>query len=326
MARTLDELPAESKAVLSLVLVLGRSYEQIASLLRVSTDDIRGRAQRAADAVVGDAAEQPSVEARQRIVDYMLGQQPVSGRRVTRSELAGDPVARAWAQQLYDGLAPLTKTHLPAIPPENPAAVAPPVDGAPAAVNGRESPPTKPKTVSLRRQVVPPPRWRPSPPSISHARLLAWIAVVVVAIVVLVLAITSGGQTDRTKETQSASTASRASPPLSRIVLTAAGAQRKAAGSASLVRQEGELLLLMKAHGLTPNRHNDYAVWLFNGPTDARLLGFVAPAVGRNRRFSSGVSLPSNAFHFHSLIITLEASAEPTKPGQLVLRGAFSRP
>jgi hypothetical protein len=85
-------------------------------------------------------------------------------------------------------------------------------------------------------------------------------------------------------------------------------------------------LLLLGAQGLAPNRHDAYAVWLFNSPTDARLLGFVSPAVGRSGTFSSSVTLPTDAPRFHSLIITIERSAQPTRPGQIVLRALLALP
>jgi hypothetical protein len=109
-------------------------------------------------------------------------------------------------------------------------------------------------------------------------------------------------------------------------VLAPAGSDRNALGAGDLIRQKsGGLLLLLQAHGLAANSHGDsYAVWLFNAPGDARLLGFVSPGVGAAGTFSSGVTLPDDAFRFHTLIVTLEQSSQPTTPGRAVLRAPLS--
>jgi hypothetical protein len=88
----------------------------------------------------------------------------------------------------------------------------------------------------------------------------------------------------------------------------------------------GRLLLVLQARGLAPNDHDFYGVWLYNAPSDARLLGFVSPPVGADGTFSSRVSLPGNAAHFHAVIITRETTDLPRTPGPTVLRGPLSLP
>ena len=78
----------------------------------------------------------------------------------------------------------------------------------------------------------------------------------------------------------------------------------------------------LAARGLKPNtKHNAYAVWLDNAQTNARLLGFVNPAVGHNGRLRTDGFLPPHWRYFHQLIISLESSADPRRPHHIVLVG-----
>jgi hypothetical protein len=83
-------------------------------------------------------------------------------------------------------------------------------------------------------------------------------------------------------------------------------------------------LLLLQARGLRPNHGDSYAVWLFNTPTDSRLLGFVSPLVGPDGTFSSGISLPDDAVRFRTLVVTRETRPRPSVPGQSILRSPLS--
>ena len=55
MAR-FDDLPADQKAVLQLVLRQGRTYAEIAGLLKISTEAVRDRALTALDAIGPDGS------------------------------------------------------------------------------------------------------------------------------------------------------------------------------------------------------------------------------------------------------------------------------
>jgi hypothetical protein len=317
----LDQLSPESRAVLSLVLLQSRSYADIADLLRLREDEVRKRAHAAAEDLVAPT-DSLGAATRARIIDYVLGEQTASERAETRAELSASTVARGWAAELAAALTPLAKTALPAIP--NSPAVQP---AATAEVKPRRdllviAPPTprpaaaaRPAALFALAAAAPPlPRPRRARPL---ARVIAPVLLAAVALVVLVLVLGFG----RSSATHSAAHGHT----FRKLVLQPAGSNRNALGAADLVRQRGgSVLLLLQARGLQPNRHNAYAVWLFNTPGDARLLGFVSPAVGATGTFSSGVQLPDDAFRFRDLIVTLERSSQPTTPGPAVLRAALS--
>ena len=64
----------------------------------------------------------------------------------------------------------------------------------------------------------------------------------------------------------------------------------KAAGIAEVLKEGATDGIAIVAQNVTPNTTkppNAYAVWLYNSPTDAHLLGFVNPGVGANGRLST---------------------------------------
>ena len=269
----------------------------------------------------------------------------MSERERTRAILEDDPVARDWASLLADGLSPLAKGNLPAIPgtePEEPDAPEPvdvpqppdvlgpadvpepparglvPDEPEPATANG-DTPAAEP---APRMIATPRPRREPSRPprGSTRARLLvpALGALLIVAVIVIVLVASGGGGSHH-----GATTAGNGG----QLALAPAAAGSTAGGSASVQRQPGGLLLLVRGHGLPPNTSSDsYAVWLYNSRSDARLLGFVSPAVGASGSFTNSVMLPSDAGSFHTLVLTVETVAQPRAPGRIVLRGALTLP
>src|SRR5690349_20598668 len=111
---SLDNLPADQRAVLQLVLQRGRSYEDIARLLSIDREAVRQRALTAMD-TIGPRTGLPD-ERRAMITDYLLGQLGDEQREQTRNRLAQTPGERAWARVIASEIAPLASGELPEIP------------------------------------------------------------------------------------------------------------------------------------------------------------------------------------------------------------------
>src|ERR1700749_2782828 len=127
---SLDNLPGDQRAVLEMVLVRGRSYDEIAKLLSLDRAKVRERAQIALDSIGPHTEVAP--EHQHRIADYPLGQLPEGEVQEVRDLLADSPTDRAWARVVASELAPLTAGRpLPEIPVERSATREP---AAPAAV------------------------------------------------------------------------------------------------------------------------------------------------------------------------------------------------
>ena len=84
--------------------------------------------------------------------------------------------------------------------------------------------------------------------------------------------------------TTTTSTTSSAAKVVAQINLTPPAAGSKAAGIAEVLREGTTNGIAIVAQNVPPNTThppNAYAVWLYNSPTDAKILGFVNPGVPR---------------------------------------------
>jgi hypothetical protein len=98
-------------------------------------------------------------------------------------------------------------------------------------------------------------------------------------------------------------------------------------GFAEVLEVQGRFGVAIAAQGLAANsKHppNAYAVWLYNSPSDSKILGFVNPAVGSNGQLKTAGGLPTNASHYQKLLVTLETKSNPRTPGTIVLEGALT--
>src|SRR5919197_6346611 len=112
---SVQTLDASQRAVVQLVLKQGKSYEEIADLLDLDPDAVRGRAHAALDAL-GPTTAGLTASRRAEVADYLLGQQSPSAREATREHLARSAAARAWARSVAGELRPLAGGDLPEIP------------------------------------------------------------------------------------------------------------------------------------------------------------------------------------------------------------------
>ncbi len=337
---SIDNLPPDQRAVLQLVLQRGRSYDDIAQLLSIDRAAVRQRALAAFDALgpqTGVASEERAL-----ITDYLLGQLPPRVADSIRERIGGSPSERAWARVVASELAGFASHELPEIPVEAASAREPgPPAREPAPRRRREREPAPPvaaaaaaaaaDTDTASRPVVDVGTPRDSARPASRrggALLLALGGVVAIVVAVVLIILLSGGGSNKSKTTAgkaASTTTSKGSTHLVGQVNLISPTAAKAAGIAEVLKQGTLTGVAIIASNMTPNtRHNAYAVWLSNSASDAHLLGFVNPGVGKNGRLSTQGSLPTNAAHYKDLIITLETQAHPKQPGTIVLEGQLA--
>jgi hypothetical protein len=313
-----------------MVLVRGKSYDEIARLLSIDRAAVRQRALRALDAL--GPATRVSDGRRALITDYLLGQLPPEVSDEVCESLAKSATDRAWARVVASELAPLSAGRLPEIPV---AAVESEVEPSREVPSGREverrrgikprSAPVEPEPAegapSARGPLARPPVSR-----LGGAVLLGAVAAAAIAaILIFVVFGTGGGGTHRPKPATvgSLTSTSSSAQPLAQINLSSPG-KGKAVGIAEVLKAGGATGVVIVAQGLSANdKHNAYAVWLYNSSSDFYRLGYVQQAVTSNGRLQTAGRLPSNASHFKQILVTLQ-TGPANKPGKIVLQGTLS--
>jgi sigma-70-like protein len=317
---SLDTLPGDQRAVLELVVRRGRSYEEIERLLSIDRTAVRARALAALDAI-GPPTSVPAPR-RALLADYLLGQLPPRLSAEVRDRLSDSPEERAWARAIASELAPVAAAPLPEIPSESVPAREPPSPSTPPSAPPGSAPPERPTS------------------RLGGAVLLGVGALVAIAVAVFLL--TRPGADHRastnahvTKSSTAAAvpstgtagatatTGTNTAKVIGQILLSHPGGKGKAKGAAAVVAVGTSKVIELAAYGLAPNKHNAYAVWLYNSPTDEYRIGYYTPGVGSDGRLLTRGVLPASAAHYKQLLLALEPEPAPNKPTTIVLAGAL---
>jgi Sigma-70, region 4 len=314
MAR-FDDLPADQKAVLQLVLRQGRTYAEIAGLLKISEAAVQNRALTALDAL-GPADADLDDDRQDEVGDYLLGQQSASERAATRELLEDDQAARDWARSVAADLrgAGVAGDDLPEIPAD-PAEVDEAFDA-----------------LHARREA----RVQQARSSRLGGILIIVAVLLVIAGGVLVLtgviggndddSSTTAGQTSTTAaaDASSATNANTTANVEKQYNLTPPDGGKTPLGVANLVSQNGERALAIVGQDLPASGH--YVLWLRNG-TKVKFLGFfpVVTGKGANKGKLQGlVASPSDFSSYNEMLITRETSSTPKQPSTIVLKGSLT--
>jgi hypothetical protein len=313
MAR-FDDLPADQKAVLQLVLRQGRTYAEIAGLLKISEAAVQNRALTALDAI-GPANADLGDDHQDEIGDYLLGQQSASERAATREFLEESQAGRDWARQVASDLraAAVTGEELPEIPAD-PAEV----DEAFDALHARRE-----ARVQQAR-------------SSRLGGVLIIVAVLLVAVLgVLLLTGTIGGGDDSSTNNDAADVSTTATGSSTANSNTQANVEKqynltppsggdKPLGVASLVSQSGKRALAVVGQDLPASGH--YVLWLRNG-SKVKFLGFFPPVTSKGTdkgRLQGLVEAPSDFTSYNEMLVTRESSSTPKAPTTIILKGSLS--
>lgn len=355
----LDDLPADQKATLQLLLKQGKSYEELGALLRLEPDAVRDRALNALDALGPGSAGGLTPSRQDEVSDYLLGQQTASERAATRSFLGESKGGRTWARAVAAELRPFAGDNLPEIPAE-----AAEIDEAFGALSAR--------TEARERQ---------EQSSRIGGVLLLLGAAAIVAVLVILIVSRLGGDDSSSSDSASSDTTTTQAADTTSTASTAAGTSRtagnggielqipmqpsnggQALAAGFLLRTNGERVLGINGQNFAPTdgKQFNYAVWLYTSPTKAFRLGFVGagvPATGASKgRLQTGAdpdqiekaanaskdpkvkaagiatakairTALANVYAFKELIITKEpAGTNSTKPGPIVVSGPIVKP
>jgi sigma-70-like protein len=304
MAR-LDQLPPDQRAVLQLLLKQGKSYGEIADLLKIERSAVKARAHDALAALGPEDTEDLSEDRRDEIGDYLLGQQDEGQQAATRSFLASSPSGRAWARVVSSELRELKPDGLPEIPAEGAAEVTESED----ALEARRAARSEQERSSKLGGIL----------------LIGGVAIA--AIVVLVLLLTGGGDNNKKDtgpvgSTTTTPTNTSTTPQVeAQINLFPPGGGKKPLGVANVVTQSGQRGIALVGQDVPPTGGKfAYAMWLENSPSSAKRLGFFG-AVTKNGRLQGFVIAPSDFGNYSKLVVTRETQRNPKVPGPVVLSG-----
>jgi hypothetical protein len=328
----LDDLPPDQRATLSLLLRRGKSYGEVAGMLDIEERAVHDRAHAALAVLAPARARELSASQREEVGDYLLGQRSgVAERLAARTLLQSSPPARAWAAALAEELWRLPGAALPDIPAGedggNRAPSAQSSEPASAPPAGRAAPPSRPPAATR--------------PSLSPARIRGalLLAAIVAAVVVAVVLLSSGGSSSSSSNAGSGGEASETTSSATgttstqqarakedkRIALSSPNAASKAVGVAEVLSEGSQYAFYLAAQHLQPSKGKGffYAVWLYNSPSSYEPLSR-APDVGASGSVQGGALLPKDAAKYHTMLLTRETDPKPSKPGAVVLRGAFA--
>jgi hypothetical protein len=101
---TFDQLAADQRAIIEIVLRQGKSYEQIGEMLDLPPARVRELARDALGELAPHTAEFVDAQWRGQLADYVLGQQTGPEAQATRGHLKRSEPARIWAYSLLDAL------------------------------------------------------------------------------------------------------------------------------------------------------------------------------------------------------------------------------
>jgi hypothetical protein len=311
MAR-FDDLPADQKAVLQLVLRQGRTYEEIANLLKISPEAVRDRALTALDAIGPREVAGLEEDRQDEIGDYLLGQQSASARAATREHLEESQPGRDWARAVAADLRGAGVAGDDALPeiPSDPAEVDEAFDALHARRRARADQERSSRLGGL---------------------LLIVAATIIVAGGVLWLTGVIGGDDDSPDTAATATTAASTSTTgdavantVAQINLTPPGGGKKPLGVANIVEQSGKRAIAVVGQDLPASGH--YVLWLRDG-AKVKFLGFFPVVTGKGSskgRLQGLVLAPSDLSSYKEMLVTREASSTPKSPSTVILKGSLT--
>lgn len=346
---TFDQLSAEQRAIIELVVQRGRSYEALADVLQIETSRVRELARDALTSLSPVTAGRVDQQWRGQVADYLLGQQSGPESTATRGHLKRSEPARTWAMSLLDSLDNLyANGSRPTIPEAE--------DGAPRRRRGGgaavatapvREPEPKPKPAREReRERKPlrkpverkplreeaPPRGELSPEAQSIVRRRRIIGGVVAGLIgigvilgILAIAGAFGGGSSKAKPKTATNASATQTKIVGQIPLKPINGA-SATGTAYILERGGQRVLVVQAK-LPPLPNNQrkaaYEVWLFNSQKDASSIG--AQFTDAQGNYQGAGPLPANFAHFKFVDISREPfNTDTGHSGDSVLRGAFA--
>jgi hypothetical protein len=320
---TFDQLPAEQRAIIELVVQRGRTYEDLADMLDMSPARVRELARAALLELSPATAERVDPDWRGQLADYLLGQQTGPESKATQGHLRRSEPARTWALSLLDSLDALYEDGMrPDIPAAETRERGRAREREPAR---REREPRRERErvrerERPRREVAP--LTADARSAVLRRRIIGG-AIAVLAVGLLVWLIFLRGDDDdgdeRAAPAGTQTTPADAVQPLGQIELRpVAGASASGVVVVGVSGQNPVLIIRGKGPALPDTE--GYEIWLYNSRGQARSLG--APSLDEDGDFAGQGPLPDNFDRFRFIDVSREErEGERGHSGRSILRG-----
>jgi Anti-sigma-K factor rskA/Sigma-70, region 4 len=298
---TLDQLSAEQRAIVELVLQRGKTYPELADMLGMPEARVRELARQALVELAPVSVRAVEQDWRGQLADYVLGQQAGPEATATKGHLRRSEAARSWTRSLLDSLDQLySNGSMPAIP---------------TGERGRRAAAAKPGATGLAAS---------ADAALKRRRLLAaggaLAALVLLAVLVWPVGVLTGGDDNEpAAEQASGSEGQNASQNAQN---TATGAP---AGIAIVVEEKGKRQLLVQAARLDPSKEREaYEVWLYNSRSDAKTLG--GQVTDQQGNYQAVGALPDDFENYRFIDVSREPlDQQRGHSGDSVLRGKMPK-
>ena len=319
---TFDQLSAEQRAIIELVLKQGQSYDELGDMLGMPTSRVRELARDALVRLSPVSAAAVDDDWRGQLGDYLLNQQTGPESTATRGHLRRSESARGWARSVLDSLEQFYGDgDIPQIPEG---------EAAPEPRRKRERKPKEPKAPRAKREPKEPRPKRDLSPGAAAAirrRRLIGAGVLGLAALIVVLALADVGPLFSDDEPEKASKGENAAQPriVGQLVLRPQGNQgRNTAGIAVIAERGGQRQLIVQAQLPASKDREAYEVWLYNSKNDARSLG--AQVTDQQGTFQGAGPLPENFERYRFIDVSREkVDQERGHSGNSILRGRIDQ-
>jgi Anti-sigma-K factor rskA/Sigma-70, region 4 len=251
---TFDQLSAEQRAIVELVLRQGKTYDELADMLNMPEGRVRELARDALVELAPVSVRGVEEDWRGQLADYVLGQQSGPEATATKGHLRRSEAARSWARSLLDSLEQFYENgSVPAIP------------------EGERKPrraASAPREPSERRAGLAP----VGDPRMRRGLMFGAVALVLLLLVIGVWPVgLMTGDDDSSSADQPSATGAGTGQQTATGQEAASG---QPAGIAIVVQRGDKKQLLVQAANLQPSGQSEgYYVWLYNSPDDAKSLG-----------------------------------------------------
>jgi hypothetical protein len=295
---TFDQLSAEQRAIVELVLQQGKTYDELSGMLGMPEARVRELARGALVELAPVSVRAVEEDWRGQLADYVLGQQGGPEAAATKGHLRRSEAARSWTRSLVDSLDQLYRNGSMPVVPEG--------------ERGRRAASAKRPTATGLAA--------PADPKVKRRRLLAGAGALAALALVAVLVWPVGVLTGDDAEPEPA--AQQGTPDGSGSGQNASEQGSGApAGIAIVVEQNGRRQLLVQAARLEPSGQREaYEVWLYNDRGDAKTLG--GQVTDRQGNYQAIGNLPADFRQYRSIDVSREPlDRQRSHSGDSVLRG-----